>query len=275
MKIIGEKINGTRSRVGRAIAERDAEFIRSLARRQAEAGCDWIDVHAGTAPDREADDLIWLVNLVQQSTDVPLCLDSSNPEALALALDVSQRTPMINSISGEPNRLSGILPLVARYGCPTVALCLDRAGIPRDGASRLDVLRRVLEATRAAGIADDRVYADPLVMTIATSPNSVNVALETMRTIRAEFPDVHLTTGLSNVSFGLPERALINRTFLALAVAAGLDSAIIDPLDTELRSAILATELLLGRDRHCLNYIRAHRAGGLNSRNPKAVAQIA
>ncbi|MBU0491866.1 MAG: dihydropteroate synthase [Chloroflexi bacterium] len=263
MKIIGEKINGTRSRVKKAVAERDAAWIQDLARRQAQAGADWLDVNAGTPPDREPDDLAWLVQTVQEVTDVPLCLDSANAHALAAALPRVQRPPLINSISGEQQRLQDTLPLARAHGCPVIALALDDRGIPGDVAGRLAVVRRVVEQTRQAGLADDQVYVDPLVMALATNTASGQVALDTMRAICAEFPAAHLTSGLSNVSFGLPARSLINQAFLALALAAGLDTAIIDPLDQDLRAMLLAAELVLGRDRHCRSYIRAYRAGRL------------
>ena len=130
MKIIGEKINGTRKAVAAAIANRDAEFIQNLAKKQVEGGAHWLDVNAGTHPDREVDDMLWLIDLIQGVTDVPLCLDSANPKALVAAMSAVKKTPMINSISGEPDRLSNVLPIVAQYGCEVIALCMDDKGIP-------------------------------------------------------------------------------------------------------------------------------------------------
>lgn len=271
MKIIGEKINGTRKRVARAIAERDADFIRDLAQKQAEAGSDWLDVNAGTHPNREPDDLIWLIENIQAVVDTPLSLDSANPKALEIAIQAVNKTPMINSISGEPERLTNILPIVAEHGCEVIALCMDDKGIPETAGQRLDVIRKVFEATRQVGVPDEKVYVDPLVMTIATNTQAGSVILETMRAIRAEFPLAHISTGLSNVSFGLPVRSLINRTFLVLALAAGMDAAIIDPNDQELKAALLAADLLLGNDRHCLKYTRAYRAGLLECAAPAAL----
>ena len=265
MKIIGEKINGTRKLVGKAIAERDSAFIQNLAKKQVDGGAHWLDVNAGTRPDREPDDLVWLVNLVQEVTDVPLCLDSANPKALRAAMKEVKKTPMINSISGEPSRLEGILPIVAEFQTPVIALCMDDKGIPSTTEGRLEKIQRVIEETRKAGIPDENLYIDPLAMTIATNINAGNIIFDTMRCIHEQFPKSHMACGLSNVSFGLPVRALINRTFLALAISAGLDAAIIDPNDRELQAAMYATELLLGRDRHCLNYTRAYRAGKLEA----------
>lgn len=259
--IIGEKINGARQRVHDAVVDRDAEYVRSLATRQVRAGAHRIDVNAGTRPDREPDDLRWLVETVQEVVDVPLCLDSANPVALAAALAVAGTTPMINSISGERGRLADVLPLAADHGCPVIALALDGGGIPAGAPERLAVVRCLVANTRRAGIPDGEVYVDPLVMAAATVRRAGPIALETIRAVRAEFPEVHVTAGLSNVSFGLPARRLVNRTFLALAVEAGLDTAILDPLDRGLVATLRATELLLGRDRHCLTYTRAYRAG--------------
>jgi cobalamin-dependent methionine synthase I len=261
MEIIGEKINGTRKRVAQAIAERDADFIRDLARSQAEAGAAWLDVNAGTHPKQEPDDLIWLVENVQAAADTPLCLDSANPQALSVAMEAVDKPPIINSISGEPERLEGILPLVAEHGCRVIALAMDATKIPETSAARVDVIHKVMEATRAADVPDDCVYVDPLVMTIGTNVQSGMIFLDTLRAVREAYPTVHFTAGLSNISFGLPARSFINRAFLTLALGAGLDSAILDPLDRGLRATLLAAELVLGRDDYCLNYTRAYRSG--------------
>ena len=261
MKIIGEKINGTRKRVARAIAERDCEFIKDLAKKQAEAGSSWLDVNAGTHPDQEPDDLVWLVENIHSAVDLPLALDSANPEALNVAIKTVDKTPLINSISGEPERLEKILPIVAQHGCDVIALAMDEKKIPETFDRRMAVIVKILEHTRAAGVPDDKVYVDPLAMTIATLNQSAVIACDTIRAVHDKYPEVHFTIGLSNISFGLPARAYINRTFLSLLMQAGLDSAILDPLDREMQKAILATELLLGSDKHCLNYIRASRRG--------------
>jgi cobalamin-dependent methionine synthase I len=261
MKIIGEKINGTRKAVKEAVLSRDATFIEKLACSQAEAGSTWIDVNAGTAAEREGDDLIWLAETVQAVVDKPLCLDSANPAAIAAALPHVKKAPLINSISGEANRLSGVLPLAAQAGGGVIALAMDDKGIPATVDGRLAIVNTLIDATRGAGIPDEQVYVDPLVMTIGASGDAARVALATVRAVKAAFPKVHFTSGLSNVSYGLPVRTLINRAFLTLMLEAGLDSAILDPLDRELRKALLAAEAVLGIDRHCLAYTRAYRAG--------------
>jgi cobalamin-dependent methionine synthase I len=264
MEIIGEKINGTRKRVAQAVAARDAAAFQDLARRQAEAGAAYLDVNAGTRPQDEPADLVWLVETVQAAVDLPLCLDSANPAALAAAIDVVAYTPLINSINGEPERLVGILPLVAEHNCRVIALAMDGVRIPETAEARLATVRRLMAEMRARGIPDEQIYVDPLVMAAATSAQSGVTSLNTMRAVKAEFPAVHLTCGLSNISFGLPARSRINQAFLTLALAAGLDCAILDPLDREMRAAILAAELVLGRDRFSRNYTQAYRAGLLD-----------
>lgn len=261
MKIIGEKINGTRKRVAQAIAERDAAYIRDLAIKQSQAGASWLDVNAGTHPSQEKEDLLWLMDIIQAVVETPLCLDSANPKALKTAVQAAKATPMINSISGEPDRLTNILPIVAEYGCPVIALAMDEKKIPETSQKRLEVIHKVVAETRKHGLPDSHLYIDPLAMTISTNTQSAVIALETMRAVRQEFPEAHLTIGLSNISFGLPARSHINRVFLSLALLSGLDCAILDPLDREIQAVILTTELLLGRDPHCLNFIRASRKG--------------
>jgi len=261
LKIIGEKINGTRAHVARAIERREAGVILDLAVRQAEAGAAWLDVNAGTRSSSEPDDLVWLIKTIQPVVDIPLCLDSANPQAVAAGIQVVERPPMVNSISGEPQRLQGLLPLVAEHKCTVIALAMDGTRIPETCDGRLEVARRLMAQTRAGGVPDENVYLDPLAMTLATQTDGAQITLDTIRGMRREFPDAHLTMGLSNISFGLPARSYINRAFLTLSLAAGLDSAILDPLDREMMAALVAAELVLGRDHHCLNYTRAYRAG--------------
>jgi 5-methyltetrahydrofolate corrinoid/iron sulfur protein methyltransferase len=261
MLIIGEKLNGTLKKTAAAIAARDADFVQDLARKQVEAGADYLDVNAGIGSGHEADDLVWLVETVQAAVDVPLCLDSANPATLKSGMEAVKQTPMVNSISGEASRLDGILPLVAEAGSPVIALLLSDSGILDDVEGRLNIGRRILERTRGAGVPDEKVYIDPLAMAISTKTEGASVAMETMRVLRAENPEVKFSIGLSNISFGLPARTLINQAFLAQLLAAGLDAAIINPMEQGLINMLYATEMILGRDRFCRNYTTAFRKG--------------
>ncbi len=261
MIIIGEKINGTRKSIARAIADKDHDFIGDLALRQVKAGADYLDINAGTHPDTEPEDMVWLINVVQEVTDVPLCLDSANPEAMAAGLGVVKTTPILNSLSGEKKRLEGVLPLAREHGAGLIVLTMDDDGIPNSVEKRLEIAQTLVNKIREAGLPDKNLYIDPLVTTLATDQESGKRAFETMRLIKEQFPEVHLTAGLSNISFGLPNRSIINQAFAALAIAAGLDSAIINPEDPELRGLIYAAEAVLGMDQYCMNYLRAFRAG--------------
>jgi 5-methyltetrahydrofolate corrinoid/iron sulfur protein methyltransferase len=190
-----------------------------------------------------------------------VCIDSANPAALAVALPLARALPLVNSISGERHRLDGVLPLVAERGCPVIALAADDSGISKELDTRMGVVRRVLEETRAAGVPDAHVYVDPLVMPLAGFDQSGAVSLAAMRAVKEEFPETKLAIGLSNLSFGLPARRLINRVFLAFAVEAGLDAALVDPNDRLLMQELVAAEVVLGRDRYCRQYTQSYREG--------------
>lgn len=262
MIVIGEKINGTRKQVAGAIANRDADFIHDLALRQFQSGASYLDVNAGSLPEREPEDMAWLVQTVQEAVpDATLCLDSPNHAALRTGIEKAGKTPMLNSLSGETFRVDGVLPLACEFGTELIVLPLDDNGIPRTSDGRMDIVRRLVEMTRSGGLPDEKLYVDPLVMAISTGTDNGNITLETCRKIKEEFPKVHLTCGLSNISFGMPLRSILNQAFMVLAIQAGMDSAIINPEERELRGIMMAAETLLGKDRHCLNFNRAFRAG--------------
>ena len=265
MLIIGEKINGTRKKVGEAIAARDADFIRDLARKQFAAGAAYLDVNAGTLPGTEPDDMVWLVELVREAApEAVVCLDSANPAALKAGLAAVKKSGtdkvMINSLSGERSRIDGVLPLAAEYNAELIVLALDDHGIPETVEDRLVIVRRLVEMCRAKGLTDERLYIDPLVLTISTNIKGGVTTLGAMRAVRAEFPRVHLTCGHSNISFGMPLRSVLNQAFMALTIEAGLDTAISDPENRDLKAMAMAAEALLGMDRHCLKFNRAFRA---------------
>jgi 5-methyltetrahydrofolate--homocysteine methyltransferase len=261
MIVIGEKINGTRKKVGAAIADKDADVIQQLAMAQVDAGADYLDVNAGTTPDKEPDDLAWLIKTVQTVTDVPLCLDSANPSALKAGFTVVRKKPIVNSLSGERERVENILPLVCKEQTGLIVLALDDKGIPKSVDQRVEIVARLINLTRNGGLPDNNLYIDPLITALSTDIQSGIRAFEAMRAIKKEFPDVHLTAGLSNISFGLPSRSIVNQAFAVLALDAGLDSAIIDPEDQYLQSIMAAAEMTLGRDRFCSNYTRMFREG--------------
>jgi len=265
MIIIGELINGTRKAVKQAIAEKNAAFIQELARKQAEAGADFIDCNPGTTGEAEVTDMEWLVRLIQDVTDKPIAFDSPNPLALRRALEVydGKATPLINSITLEAERIKNTLPIIVESGANCVALALSDAGMPCMPGQREDTARQLIETLLQAGVPQERIFLDPVIAPLGTDCTAGKQVVQAIQTIRAEYPHVHITAGMSNISFGLPQRKLLNRVFMAICMTAGLDSAICDPLDTELMAEIFAAEALLGRDEWCMNYITAFRTGKL------------
>ncbi len=255
MILIGEKLNGSIQAVGAAIAARDEAFLRERVRMQAEAGADFIDVCVSVDVSIEVDTFEWVIELAQSVTDIPLCLDSPNPDALVRAMSFCVRPGLINSISLEGGKLETILPAIAGTGWQCVALLCDDRGIPETVARRLEVLDIIMRRAEEFGIAQERLYIDPLVMALSADANAQLVFSECARIIRGRYPGVHITSGLSNISFGLPQRRSVNQAFLALAMQAGMDSAILDPCDRDMRALIHAVDALLGLDESGIGYI--------------------
>jgi cobalamin-dependent methionine synthase I len=261
--IVGEKINTSRKSIEEAVKNRDASFIISIAREQIEAGAHYIDVNAGTFLDKEADCLIWLVETVQSEIDTPLALDSPNPNALAEAMKHHHGTPMINSISLEEGRLQSLLPIISAQPCHVVALCMSQTSMPTTVEERVAVGSKLIKKLTGAGIPIERIYVDPLIQPVSVDVNMGLAALEAIRKIMHDFPGVNTICGLSNVSFGLPERRIINRNFLTLCISYGLSAVILDPTDKELMTTLITVEMLLGRDEYCENYLEAYQSGRL------------
>ena len=254
MLIIGEKINGTRSQVAKAIAERDKDYIQNLANRQTEAGADYLDVNAGTKPDLEPDALVWLVRVVQEVVDIPLCLDSAKPEVLEAALKVYRGKALINSVSGEEKSLSSVLPLAKEYGAAVIGLLQDDEGIPKDSAKRITVAHKIVERAEAVGISSEDIIIDCLAFAVGAETNSGPALVEAIGLIKAKL-GINMTLGVSNVSFGLPDRETLNKALIPIVIAAGATSLIVDV--AKVRSTVLATDLVLGRDRYARRYICA------------------
>ncbi len=262
MFIIGELINATRKRIREAVVNRDAAYIQEIARRQAEAGADMLDVNGGVAG-QEAESLKWLVEVVQQAVDLPLCLDSSDAGALREALPLVRGRAMINSITDEEERFCAVLELLKEYKARVIALAMGAAGPPSGIDDRVATGRRLVERLAEAGVALDDIFVDPCVMPVSTGSEHGRSVIEAVGRLRELFPGVHISVGLSNVSFGLPARKLLNQTFLVLLMSRGLDAAILDPCDRQLMANMLAAEALLGRDEYCAAYLKAYRQGKL------------
>lgn len=259
MIIIGEKINGTIPSVKKAIEAKDADFIRDLAIRQEEAGADFIDVCASTAPEVEVETLKWLMNIVQEATDTPLCIDSPNAKAIEEVFKYARRPGLINSVSLEGDKCEVIFPLIQDTSWQTIALTCDNSGIPKDVQTRVDIAKGLVEMAQKYDIAPDRIHIDPLVIALSADNDSLLKFAEATRKIKGLFPTIKVTSGLSNISFGMPLRKVVNQNFLTLAMFSGMDSAILDPLNRDLSATLLATEALLGLDKHCRNFANAFR----------------
>jgi 5-methyltetrahydrofolate--homocysteine methyltransferase len=264
MIIVGEKINTSRKSIADAVERRDAAFIVSVAQEQVEAGADYIDVNAGTFLEQEVECLCWLVETVQNEIDVPLCLDSPNPEALSEAIKHHQGEPMINSISMEQERFQALLPVVTQQPCCVVALCMAETVMPTAVEERVEVGAELLTRLTAQGLPLEKIYVDPLVQPVSVDTHMGLATLGAIRRIMEDFPGVNTICGLSNISFGLPLRSLINRSFLALCMLSRLSAAILDPTDKELMATLLSTDMLLGRDEYCENFIEAYQGGRIS-----------
>jgi 5-methyltetrahydrofolate--homocysteine methyltransferase len=260
--IIGERLNCTRKHVGAAVSEGNADFVREEAQKQLDAGAHMLDVNGGIAG-REAEYLRWMVNIVQELGEIPICLDSADPGALSEALPLCKKTPMINSITDEPERIESLLPLVKEFGTKVIALCLQASGTPKNAEDRVETALRLVDAMTQAGVQLDNIYIDPCVFPVSTGPEHGPAVIDAIATIKTRFPEVHISCGVSNVSFGLPERRLLNRTFLPMLLASGMDTAIMDPCDTRMMASLSAAEALLGIDEYCMTYLEAHRGGKL------------
>ncbi|MDR1440713.1 MAG: methyltetrahydrofolate cobalamin methyltransferase [Clostridiales bacterium] len=269
MIIIGEKINGAVPRVAEAIARRDEAFIRGLAVRQAQCGASYIDVCAGTSPDVERETLEWLMGVVQDAVDVPLSIDSADPKVIVDMLPRAKRPGIINSASDEGGKCEIIFPAAAGSEWNIICLTCDNAGLPTDPGVKRDIARTVVGKAAAWGIPAERLFIDPLVSSIANVAQSLTGFVEALRGIKAEFSDIRISSGLSNVSFGMPLRKYINQTFLVLAMGAGMDCAIMDPTLPEMRTSLYAAEMLLGRDEYCAEFLGAYREGVIGQ-PPKA-----
>jgi len=263
MIIIGELINTSRKAIAPAVENRDAAFIQDIAKKQVAAGATYVDVNAGTRVYDEPEALTWLVETVQAAVDAPLCIDSPNPKAIKAALAAHKGQAMINSITAEKERYDEILPFVVEHKARILALCMDDTGMPETAEQRLAIVEVLYQGLTGAGVKAEDIFFDPLVKPISVDVNFGNEVLETIRQIHQRYPGVHTTCGLSNVSFGLPNRKLLNQAFLVMCMANGMNSVILDPLDQNIMSLLIASKALLGRDEYCMGYLTAQREGRL------------
>lgn len=261
MILIGEKINGAIPSVAKAIAAKDADFIRNLAKVQSEAGVDFLDVCASVDNDIELETLKWLIDLVQEVSEIPISIDSPNANVIAEAIKFCNKPGLINSVSMEGDKVEVIFPLIADTKWECVALLCDDTGIPQSAEKRLEVFAAIMDKAKEYNIAPSRLHIDPLVQMLCTSEDGILTIMDVIKEIKTQYPKIHVTGGASNISFNLPIRKLVNQAFIVLAMSSGMDSAIVDPTKEDLMGMIFATEALLGQDEYCMEYIGAYREG--------------
>ena len=252
MLIVGERISTSRKRIDAAAANRDAQTIQEEVGAQIKAGADLIDINAGSRLNSEANDLLWLIDVIQAAfSRVRLCIDSPNPESMKVVLNRVINVPMLNSITAERSRFEVMAPFIQIRECDVVALCVDDRGLPQSSDHAVENSFRLVSKLQSLGVARERIYLDPVIQAVSTHTNAALKVLETIERIHNALEGVNIICGLSNISFGLPVRPLINRAFLSLAMKAGLNAAILDPLDSVLMGTLRATHVLLDQDLRC------------------------
>lgn len=257
--IIGERINPTgRKRVLAALLAGDFDVVRRDAVEQVEAGAAILDVNAGVPGADEAALLVRALQTVMDVVDVPLCIDTANPTALAAALAVYPGKALVNSVNGKESSLAGVLPLVKEHGAAVIGLCMDENGIPPTAEKRLAIAAKIIERAAGMGIPAADVIIDPLALAFGADHLAGRLVLETIAVVVKEF-GVNMTLGASNVSFGLPDRTLLNAAFIAMAIHSGITCPITNPLALEINTAVLAADLALGRDEYSARWIKAYR----------------
>lgn len=261
MLVVGERINSSRKDIEPAVRERDTEFIVREARDQVEAGAHVIDVNTATLMDQEVESLKWAVQLIQDSLSVPICIDSPNPMVVTEVLPFCKGKAMINSITAEAERYAKLIPLIQEHKPNVVGLCMDDKGMPDTAEDRIRIASDLLGKLTNDGVPIGDIYIDPVVTPVSTDTRYGMAVLDAIEAVMKGFPGVHTICGLSNVSYGLPNRKQVNQMFLVMAMTKGLDAVILDPCDKRIMANLIATMTLLGNDEFCMNYLTAFREG--------------
>ena len=262
MIIIGEKINGFIPGTMKAIEAHDDEYIKKLAADQAEYGASYIDVCPGVAPEIERDTMNWLVDLVQGVTDVPLSIDSPDPQVIVDTMPRANRPGILNSASGEAGKCDTLFPAIAGTEWNCVCLtCDDEHGVPAEASVKFEIAQAIMDKAAEYGVKNEQIFFDPVVTTLGTTPDALISFMEASRLILDAFPGVTITSGLTNISHGMPLRKYINMQFLSLAMSAGMTSAIMDPTSRDMRTVMYTTDALLGNDKKGLKFLKAYRKG--------------
>lgn len=263
--VIGERINTTLKKVQAAVEQKDAAYIQDDVKEQQACGATYIDVNAGARIGHEKDDMQWLLGVVQEATRLPLCLDSPDPDILEMAYGMVEKTPMVNSISLEKDRFNVMIPFLKGKDCKVIALCMDDSGMPKNCEDIVARAKSIVSELESIGMKRDDIFVDPLIQPMSVDSNNGTMVMDAVKTIMQDLKGVHTTGGLSNISYGLPQRKIINRNFLLMMMANGFDSAIMDPLDKDLMAALKTGEMISGQDSFCMNFLKAARSGAIKS----------
>ncbi len=260
MFIIGELINGMYKDIGKAIQSKDRGLIQKRALQQIEAGADALDVNCGPASKDPLNDIQWLVDAIQEVTDKPLSIDSSKPQVIESGLKAAKNKAIINSTTADEDKLRALVALASRYKAKLIGLTISKKGIPQNKDQRLELAAAIIAMAEENGLSPEDVYLDPVVMPVNVAQVQMRDILESLRDFKIiSTPAPKTVIGLSNVSQGTCQRSLINRTFLVMAVACGLDAAILDPLDKELVDGAITSDLILNKQIYCDSFLDAYR----------------
>jgi 5-methyltetrahydrofolate corrinoid/iron sulfur protein methyltransferase len=260
MYVIGERINGMFKDVRKSIQERNTEVIQNLAKAQLEAGANALDVNVGPASADPKETMIWLVKTIRQVTGAPLAIDTTKADVMEAGLAEAGSGSIVNSTTGQAEKLAVFMPLAQKYVAGIIGLTIDEKGIPRDAAGRTEIALRIVASAFENGIEDmRRLFIDPVILPVNVTQTVPQQVIDALREVRLlSDPPPRTVLGLSNVSQGTMLRSLINRTYLVMAIAAGLDGAILDPMDEELMNAGITAELLLNKQVYCDDYLKAY-----------------
>jgi len=273
MIIIGERINSTRKPIAAALKARDADYILNEAHRQWDAGAAYLDVNTAMMRANEPEVMTCVIELIQgEFPQALVAIDSANSVAVEAGLKAHRGRPLLNSINGEKERMEVLLPLIREYKPRVIGLTIHDHGVTQDADKRYGIGADLIEVLSKNEINLDDIFIDPLIFPVSAELQAGNAALDIMGRLKENYPGVHTVCGLSNISFGLPERKLINQVYMILAMGRGLDAAIIDPLDRRMIASIITANTLLGQDKACKNYLKSYRRGDLNPEPAAAAA---
>ena len=260
MFIIGERINGMFENVARAIREGDKATVQDLALKQIEAGADALDVNVGPAAEDPLRAMEWLVNTISEVANRPLAIDTPKFEVMEAGLNLCKNKAIINSTSGDRERLDKLLPLAKKYSASIIGLTMNKRGIPQNAESRAEIAAQIVTCAQEQGIDMSELYIDGVILPVNVAQDHSREVLETIRQCKLLCdPPPKTILGLSNVSQKTLDRSLVNRTYLAMAIACGLDAAILDPLDKDLMNSMITAELLMGKQIYCDKYLEAYK----------------